>query len=450
MLALYIKLSLYPFTHLAILKINHVDRQVEEMNEMIKDMEDKDMSDMATFKMIEEAKGNLTGIIKETDFIFAENLSRQTGVELYLKVENLQKSGSFKIRGAYNKMIHLTDEEKAQGVVASSAGNHAQGVAISATKLGIKSTIVMPKNAPFAKISATRSHGAEVVLEGDVYDDAYQVALEIQKKTGETFVHPFNDPYVIAGQGTIGLEMLEAQPDLEVIFVPIGGGGIAAGVALAVKTINPSIKVIGVQSENAPSMYEALQSKGIKTVDVKRTVADGIAVARPGDLTFPIIQKYVDEIITVSETQISQAFLFLLENCNLVCEGAGVVTIAALMANATAFKDQKVGAILSGGNIDINMIESIINHALVTTGRRTQIKTVIGHQPGELIRLLSCISNEGGNVFSIYQNRNGKGLSMYQMRVTIVMESIDSDHKKTILDKLTTNGYEFYESSIST
>ena len=405
------------------------------------------MSITVTFDMVKEARKNLKNIIKETDLLYAERLSEKTGVELYLKLENLQKSGSFKIRGAYNKMLHLSDEEKACGVVASSAGNHAQGVAISAAKIGIKSTIVMPKNAPFAKISATKNHGAEVILEGNIYDEAYTLATEIQKKTGATFVHPFNDPFVIAGQGTIALEMLEAQPDLDVIFVPIGGGGIAAGIGLAAKKLKPEIKIIGVQSENAPSMYEAVNANRIETVPVSRTIADGIAVARPGDLTFPIIQTYVDQIVTVSEAQLAEAFLFLLENCNLVCEGAGVVSVAALIANSKQFKGQKVGAVLSGGNIDINMIESVINHALVFAGRRTQIKTAISHQPGELTRLLACISDCGGNVLSIYQNRNRKGLSMYQMGVTVVMETIDAKHKAEIFSKLTAYGYDFYESS---
>jgi len=406
-----------------------------------------DMDTVVTFDMIEEARLNLKDIIKETDLLFAEKLSEETGVALYLKLENLQKSGSFKIRGAYNKMLHLNEAEKARGVVTSSAGNHAQGVAISATKLGINSTIVMPKNAPFAKISATRKHGAHVILEGALYDEAYAKATAIQAETGAIFVHPFNDPYVIAGQGTIALEMLEANPDLDVIIVPIGGGGIAAGIALAAKTVKPSIKIIGVQSENAPSMYEALNTNKIETVPVTRTIADGIAVARPGDLTFPMIQAYVDEVITISEAQLSEAFLFLLENCNLVCEGAGAVSVAALIKHASRFKGLQVGAVLSGGNIDINLIESIINHALVAAGRRTQLKTVISHQPGELTRLLTCISDIGGNVLSIYQNRNRKGISMYQMGVTVVIETIDAGHKAEVFEKLTSHGYEFYEST---
>ena len=407
------------------------------------------MSTTVTFEMIEKAKKNLDGIIKETDMLYAEHLSEKTGVEVYFKLENLQKSGSFKIRGAYNKILHLNEDEKACGVVASSAGNHAQGVAISAAKIGIKSTIVMPKNAPFAKISATKNHGAEVILEGNIYDEAYAKACDIQKETGATFVHPFNDPYVIAGQGTIALEMLEKQRDLDAIFVPIGGGGIAAGISLAAKKLKPGIKIIGVQSENAPSMYEAVNTNEIKTVPVSRTIADGIAVARPGDLTFPIIQEYVDEIVTVSEAQVAEAFLFLLENCNLVCEGAGVVSVAALVANSDRFKKLKVGAVLTGGNIDINMIESVINHALVGAGRRTQIKTVISHQPGELTELLACISNCGGNVLSLYQNRNRKGLSMYQMGITIVLETIDAKHKSEVFSKLTDYGYDFYESSVA-
>jgi len=405
------------------------------------------LDNFVSFEMIEKARKNLDGKIKVTDLMFAEKLSKKTGVDIYLKLENLQKSGSFKIRGAYNKMYHLTEGEKRLGVVAASAGNHAQGVAISASELGINSTIVMPKNAPFAKISATKNYGAEVVLEGNIFDESYAHARDLQKINNATFVHPFNDPYVIAGQGTIGLEILEAKPDIDVIFVPIGGGGIAAGIALAVKTINPNIKIIGVQSENAPSMHEAILTDKIETVHVTRTIADGIAVARAGDITFPIIKEYVDEIVTVSETQLSEALLFLLENCNLVCEGAGVVSVAAIIANADKLKGLKVAAVLSGGNIDINLIESVVNYALVSSGRRTQLKTVISHQPGELTKLLSCISSSGGNVLSIYQNRNRKGISMYQMGVTVVIETIDKDHKTEILNKLTSNGYEYYEST---
>ena len=389
-----------------------------------------------TFQMIVEAARNFRNIIKETDFCYSESLSDLTGGEVYLKLENLQQSGSFKIRGAYNKMIHLSDEEKACGVVASSAGNHAQGVAISATKLGIKSTIVMPKSAPFAKIYATRKYGGEVVLEGEVYDEAYQKALEIKEATGATFVHPFNDPYVIAGQGTIGLELLKEQPDLDVILVPIGGGGIASGIALAVKSINPNIKVIGVQTKNAPSMYESVRSGHIESIPVNKTIADGIAVGRPGDLTFPLIQQYVDEIVTVSETEISQAFLLLLENCNLVCEGAGAVSVAAMLSG------QLVGAVLSGGNIDINLIESIINHAMIATGRRTEIKVSINHKPGELSAFLNTIAEELGNVVVIRQSRHREGVSMYDLEVTVVVETLDVEHKQRLIQKLIETGYE--------
>lgn len=395
-----------------------------------------------TFEMIIEAARNLKGVIKETDFCYAEALSERVGGQVYLKLENLQQSGSFKIRGAYNKMLHLTDEEKKCGVVASSAGNHAQGVAISATKLGIKSTIVMPKSAPFAKIFATRNYGGEVVLEGEIYDDAYQKALEIEEATCSTFVHPFNDPYVIAGQGTIGLELMEEQPDLDVILVPIGGGGIAAGIAMAVKTINPNIKVIGVQTKNAPSMHQALRDGKIGTVKVTKTIADGIAVATPGDLTFPIIQQYVDEIVTVSETEISQAFLFLLEGCNLVCEGAGAVSVAAMLSNKVDLKDKKVGAILSGGNIDTNLIESIINHAMMSLGRRTRIRVSIDDRPGELNAFLRTIAEEMGNVITIQQDRYREGLSMYHFGVSIVVETLDQAHKERLIHKLKESGYE--------
>lgn len=395
-----------------------------------------------TFQMIVEAARNLKGVVKETDFCYSETLSDLTKGDVYLKLENLQQSGSFKIRGAYNKIIHLSDEEKKCGVVASSAGNHAQGVAISASKLGIKSTIVMPKSAPFAKIYATRKYGGEVVLHGEVYDEAYEKAIEIQEATGATFVHPFNDPYVIAGQGTIGLEIMQEQPDLDVVLVPIGGGGIASGIALAVKMINPNIKVIGVQTKNAPSMYESLKCGHVEATPVNKTIADGIAVGEPGDLTFSIIKDYVDEIITVSETEISQAFLLLLENCNLVCEGAGAVSVAAIMSRKLDLKNKKVGAILSGGNIDINLIESIINHAMITTGRRTEIKVTVTHKPGELNAFLATIAEELGNILTIRQSRYREGLSMHHLEVTVVVETLDADHKQRLIKKLIETGYE--------
>lgn len=395
-----------------------------------------------TFQMIVEAARNLKGVVKETDFCYSETLSDLTKGDVYLKLENLQQSGSFKIRGAYNKIIHLSDEEKKCGVVASSAGNHAQGVAISASKLGIKSTIVMPKSAPFAKIYATRKYGGEVVLHGEVYDEAYEKAIEIQEATGATFVHPFNDPYVIAGQGTIGLEIMQEQPDLDVVLVPIGGGGIASGIALAVKKINPNIKVIGVQTKNAPSMYESLKCGHVEATPVNKTIADGIAVGEPGDLTFSIIKDYVDEIITVSETEISQAFLLLLENCNLVCEGAGAVSVAAIMSRKLDLKNKKVGAILSGGNIDINLIESIINHAMITTGRRTEIKVTVNHKPGELNAFLATIAEELGNILTIRQSRYREGLSMHHLEVTVVVETLDADHKQRLIKKLIETGYE--------
>ncbi len=401
-----------------------------------------------TFEMIQEAAQNLKPIIKNTELHYANHLSEETNGDVYLKLENLQLSGSFKIRGAYNKMLHLSEEEKQRGVVASSAGNHAQGVAISASKLGIKSTIVMPKTAPFAKIFATRRYGAEVVLDGEIYDEAYQKAMAIKEATNATFVHPFNDPYVIAGQGTIGLEMLEQKPDLDVIFVPIGGGGIAAGIALAAKTMNKDIKIIGVQSANAPSMHQAIAKGEIEKVKVTKTIADGIAVACPGDETFPLIQQYVDEIITVTDTQISQAILFLLESCNLVCEGAGAVTVAAILAHKEKLGNKKVGAVLSGGNIDTNLIESIINHAMMASGRRTEIKLSIEDRPGELTTFLQTISDEIANVVSIRQSRYRQGLSMYALGVTAVIETIDENHKQRVLNKLAASGYEVHYTGI--
>ena len=395
-----------------------------------------------TLEQIKQARKDLEPVIKKTDLTYDHDLSDETESEVYLKLENLQLSGSFKIRGAYNKMLHLTDEEKKRGVIASSAGNHAQGVAISAKRLGIKSTIVMPKNAPFAKVSATRRHGAEVVLAGEIYDEAYQRACEIKEVTHSTFVHPFNDPYVIAGQGTLGLELLESQPDLDMIFVPIGGGGIAAGVALAAKSIKPNIKIIGVQSHNAPSMQTALQSNKVEKIKVTKTIADGIAVALPGSETYPLIKQYVDEVVTVTDTQISQAILFLLENSNLVCEGAGAVSVAAILAHKDKVKGKKVAAVLSGGNIDTNLIESIINHAMMSLGRRTEVKVSIDDRPGELASFLETVSNELANIVSIRQSRYRQGLSVYALGVTAVIETIDESHKTRVIQKLKTLGYD--------
>ena len=324
-----------------------------------------------TLEMIKEARDTIKDIVKETPLLESVQMSSQTGANVYLKCENLQKTGSFKIRGACNKIANLTQEEKDKGVIASSAGNHAQGVALGAKMNGIKATIVMPSTAPLAKVTATKGYGAEVVLNGLVYDDAYAKAVELQKETGATFLHPFNDEYVIAGQGTISLEILEQLENVDTIICPIGGGGIMAGVAVAAKALKPNIKIVGVQSANIPSMKHSFD-KGVVTTAFKDvTIADGIAVKTPGDLTFSIIKELVDEIIVVNEDEIAQAMLFLLEYQKVTSEGAGAVTTAAIWSGKyIPKKDENIVCIISGGNIDINTLYRVIDKGLVKCGRR--------------------------------------------------------------------------------
>ena len=401
----------------------------------------RDLMSSVDIAMILQAERTLNGVIKHTELLYAEKLSNRLDGNIYLKLENLQKSGSFKIRGAYNKIVHLTPEEKACGVVCSSAGNHAQGVAISATKLGIKSTIVMPKTAPFAKVSATKNYGGNVVLHGDIYDDAFAKACEVRDETGAVFIHPFNDPLVIAGQGTIGLEILADKPDIDTVLVPIGGGGICAGIAVAVRSINPNIRVIGVQAANANAMELAMKTGKVEQIKVTKTIADGTAVAKPGDLTFELIQKYVDEVITVTEDEIAQAYLYLLETCNISTEGSGALVVAAMMAGKVDVKGRNVAGVVSGGNIDVTLIESVINHALMSLGRRTEIKTEVLDKPGHLSRLVGIIAEENANIEHIRQGKTRDGLFIQDQAVTIVMETIDNEHKMRIINRLIDAGY---------
>jgi len=342
-----------------------------------------------TLKDIQEARARLKNIVYKTGLVQNTTFSEMTGNYIYLKTENLQRTGSFKVRGAFNKIACLPEEQKKCGVIASSAGNHAQGVAMAATAYGIKSTIVMPKHAPLSKISATKSYGAEVVLCGEVYDEAYQKAREIQEKTGATFVHPFDDREIIAGQGTIGIEILEDLPDVDVIVVPIGGGGLISGIAIAAKHIKPGIKIIGVQTKNLPSMVMALYKNQITSVQGPATLADGIAVKTPGELTFKIVKQYVDDIVTVDEDEIASAILMLLERAKVVSEGAGAVSIAAILNRLDNLKNKKIVSIISGGNIDVNMISRIIDKGLVKSGRKIFVNVLIPDRPGTLA---SCLT----------------------------------------------------------
>ncbi|GAB6158980.1 threonine ammonia-lyase [Desulfotomaculum varum] len=390
---------------------------------------------------IKAARQCLKGVIHRTDLVPNTTLSEISGSDVYLKLENLQKTGSFKIRGAFNKMCNLSETEKRAGVIASSAGNHAQGVALAASTYGIKSTIVMPTSAPLAKITATRNYGAEVVLHGNVYDDAYAKAMEIQRETGATFVHPFNDPYVIAGQGTIGLEILDDLPDADAIIVPIGGGGIIAGIALAAKAVNPGIKIIGVEPANAASMRESIKSRQVVTLANAATIADGIAVKTPGQLTYDIVKEFVDDFVVVDEGEIANAILVLLERCKLIAEGAGATPVAALLNGKVNLPGQKVVAVISGGNIDVNMLSRIVDKGLAKAGRKTELTTIIPDKPGQLQRLLKTVSDLSANVVEVHHNRIRSEVELGEARVDLVLETQDMDHLHNIISELVRKGY---------
>ena len=363
---------------------------------------------------------------------------------MYFKLENLQKTGSFKLRGALNKIASLSPEERAAGVIASSAGNHAQGVALGAAAQGIKATIVMPATAPLAKIAATKSYGAEVILEGEVYDDAYRKACEIQKETGATFLHPFDDKFVMAGQGTIGLEILEDIPDVDVVLVPIGGGGIIGGIAKAIKSLRPEAKVIGIEAAHAASMAEAVAMKEICEISTKPTIADGIAVRKAGCEPFKIVQECVDEIVTVTEDEIAKAILFLMEKSKVVAEGAGATTVAAILAGKIKAENKKVCAVISGGNIDINLVERVLNKALILEGRRFAFSIELSDKVGEMAKVVATICEMNANILSINQTMYSQNLGITSQEATFVLECFDKQHQEKVREKLTNMGYRMY------
>lgn len=394
---------------------------------------------MLTLDKVYHASLILKEVIRETDMIYAPKLSKSC--EVYLKTENLQITGSFKVRGAYYKISQLTDEEKSKGVIACSAGNHAQGVALAATKAGIKSIICLPDSAPISKVEATKSYGAEVCLVKGCYDDAYQRALELQKEKGYTFIHPFNDENVIAGQGTIGLEVLNQMPDLDAVIVPIGGGGLISGVAFTIKQLRPNVKVYGVQAKGAASMVDSVNSKKIKCLDSVSTIADGIAVKEPGDKTFELVNKYVDKIVTVSDDEISSAILTLMEQQKLVVEGAGAVSVAAVMFDKLPIKGKKVACLLSGGNIDVTILSRVIKRGLIMTGRTVQLMIELIDKPGQLKGVADIIAEIGGNVISIHHERANEGQDVNGCFLRMVLETKDQAHIDEIVTALTNAGY---------
>lgn len=394
---------------------------------------------MLTLDNVYRANYVLRDVVRKTDVIYAPKLKE--GVELYLKTENLQITGSFKVRGAYYKMSRLSDEEKARGVVACSAGNHAQGVALAASKNGIKSVICLPDGAPISKIEATKSYGAEVCLVNGVYDDAYNKALSLRDEEGYTFIHPFNDEDVIAGQGTIALELIEQLSDVDAVIVPIGGGGLISGIAYTLKSVNPSIKVYGVQASGAPSMYNSVKDKKIEELAGVSTIADGIAVKRPGDLTYEICSKYVDEIVTVSDDEIAAAILALMERHKLVTEGAGAASVAAVMFGKVDLQGKKVVSVLSGGNIDVTILSRVIKRGLLMSGRSCQLMIELVDKPGQLKDVSRIIADLGGNVTSVHHERANEGSDVNGCYLRIILETRNYEHIHEIESALKSAGF---------
>ncbi|MDO4300576.1 MAG: threonine ammonia-lyase [Clostridia bacterium] len=398
---------------------------------------------MLTLDKVYHAAYTLKNVIRDTAVIQAPDINPDADV--YLKTENLQITGSFKVRGAYYKISQLSDEEKAKGVIACSAGNHAQGVALAATANGIKSLICLPDGAPISKVEATKGYGADVCLVKGVYDDAYAKAMELKDKMGYTFIHPFDDVDVIAGQGTIGLEILDQLPDLDAVIVPIGGGGLISGVAFAIKSLNPNCKVYGVQSEGAPSMYNSLKQEHICNLDNVKTIADGIAVKTPGDNTFEICSKFVDEIVTVTDDEVASAILALMEQQKLVSEGAGAVSVAAAMFNKVDIKGKKVCCLVSGGNIDVTILSRVISRGLLNSGRSLTIKMELTDKPGQLEAVSKIVAGLGGNIVSIHHDRYDLNIDIVSCILDLRIETRDHEHIKTIIDKLKEEGFKIVE-----
>ena len=386
-----------------------------------------------------EARERLNTVIEKTKLIHSNIFSDESGNDVYIKPENLQRTGAFKIRGAYNKIAKLTEEEKKRGVIAASAGNHAQGVALAAQKLGIKAVIVMPKHTPLIKVEATKRYGAEVILTGEVYDEAYEYAKKLQEKEGYTFVHPFNDEDVIEGQGTIALEVLEELPDADIILVPIGGGGLISGIASAAKLKNPLIKIIGVEPEGAASALEARKSHHVVELDEANTIADGTAVKKIGDITFDYIEKYVDDIVTVSDYELMAAFLVLVEKHKIVAENSGILAVAGLKKlNVTG---KKIISIISGGNIDVLTISSMINKGLVARGRIFTFAVDLPDKPGQLVAVSQILSEQNANVIRLEHNQFKNLDRFHEVELQVTVETNGEEHINKITQEFEKKGY---------
>ena len=386
-----------------------------------------------------KARYELSKVIRQTDVVQAPQVNPECDV--YLKLECLQRTGSFKVRGACYKISQLSDEEKAHGVIACSAGNHAQDVALGATAHGIKSLICLPAGAPISKVEATKGYGADVCLVPGVYDDAYQKAIELRDEKGYTFVHPFDDPNVIAGQGTIGLELIDQVKDMDAVVVPVGGGGLISGVAFALKTLNPHIKVYGVQAAGAASMVQSLHVHKRECLSSVSTIADGICVKEPGELTYEICSKYVDDIVTVSEDKICAAILQLLEKEKVVAEGAGATSVAAVMFNKVPVKGKKVVCIVSGGNIDVTILNRVVERGLAKSGRIAIINVELDDKPGKLVEVASVIAKAGANITNVYHDRNSDSEKVNSCILRVICETRNQEHVAAINNALRESGF---------
>ena len=394
---------------------------------------------MLTLKEFKEARGVLSGVIRNTSLVYSPAFSKATGNQIYIKPENMQVTGAYKIRGAYYKISTLSDEEKARGLVTASAGNHAQGVAYAAQAAGVSATIVMPTTTPLVKVNNTKDYGAKVVLHGETFDDAAELAAKLSEEEGLTYVHPFNDPAIATGQGTISYEIFQDLPDVDVILVPIGGGGLATGVSTLAKLLNPNVTVIGVEPSGAASMKASLDAGHVVTLDRVETIADGVAVKTPGDQIFPYIQKNIDDIITIPDDELVDAFLDMMEKHKMIVENAGLLPIAAL--SHLKCRGKNVVPVLSGGNMDVITMASLVQHGLINRGRIFTFSVLLPDRPGELMRVSGLLAQDNGNIIKLEHNQfvNINRQSGVELRVTL--EAFGHTHKRAILDALCGAGY---------
>ena len=398
---------------------------------------------MLTLKEFKEARGVLSGVIRNTSLVYSPAFSKATGNQIYIKPENMQVTGAYKIRGAYYKISTLSDEEKARGLVTASAGNHAQGVAYAAQAAGVSATIVMPTTTPLVKVNNTKDYGAKVVLHGETFDDAAELAAKLSEEEGLTYVHPFNDPAIATGQGTISYEIFQDLPDVDVILVPIGGGGLATGVSTLAKLLNPNVTVIGVEPSGAASMKASLDAGHVVTLDRVETIADGVAVKTPGDQIFPYIQKNIDDIITIPDDELVDAFLDMMEKHKMIVENAGLLPIAAL--SHLKCRGKNVVPVLSGGNMDVITVASLVQHGLINRGRVFTFSVQLPDRPGELLRVAQLVAEANGNIIKLEHNQFVNINRQNGVELKVTLEAFGQDHKQEILNSLRSEGYSVHE-----